>query len=407
MAAAVIRVPESESDPAITHEATRRSLSEAGLPGGSDLMRFRPLAEGRPVPVPRLLADSADPARLDGHISGLLAIGHLLVEDGEADHIVLDGATGRVFSMYLFEKRPDLIEVLPLAPSLEALTRFLEAAAELTGLHGRFAHFAGRFGARAVADASALFLSLLDTGDGGDWDGGWGSAGDREDWEHALPALWRVVALVRPLALIAGPGGGLLLDLPEGLLEEEFAPEGVVRFDEAELPAALVHEPTRRFLTRTGLPKDGPMFLLDTEAPLLPTLARCRAESERGEQLYAFPEDMAVAPDRLIRLGYLVDDAYVVIDADTGALHAWYVSDAALRPLNADVSTLAFTVWMLRREEEIDQEHDLTADMYHPLAGTMAAVLASVDPVACRPTGEADDWRYWPEVFHDEAGGVL
>ncbi|MEU5025856.1 SUKH-4 family immunity protein [Streptomyces milbemycinicus] len=401
---AVIRVPESESHPAITHEATRRSLSEAGLPGDSDLMRFRPLAEGRVVPVPRLLDDSADPAELDDHIGGLLAIGHLLTEGEEADHIVLDGATGRVFTMYLSEKDPDLIKVLPLAPSVAALGRSLEAAAELAGLRGRFAGFAGRFGARAVADASALFRSLLEEAD---WDGGWGSAGDREEWEHALPALWRIVALVRPMALIAGPGGGLLLDLPEGLLEGEFTPEGVARFDEAELPAVLVHEPTRRFLTRTGLPKDGPMFLLDTEVPLLPTLAWCREDSERGEQLYAFPEDMAVAPDRLLRLGYLVDDAYVVIDADTGALHAWYVSDAALCPLNADISTLAFTVWMMRREEEINEEHDLTADMYHPLADTMAAVLASVDPVACRPTGEADDWRYWPEVFHDEAGGVL
>ncbi len=123
MAMAVIRVPESESHPAITHEATRRSLSEAGLPGDSYLMRFRPLAEGRVVPVPRLLDDSADPAELDDDIGGLLAIGHLLIEGEEADHIVLDGATGRVFTMYLFEKDPDLIKVLPLAPSVAALGR--------------------------------------------------------------------------------------------------------------------------------------------------------------------------------------------------------------------------------------------------------------------------------------------
>ncbi|MFD8379934.1 SUKH-4 family immunity protein [Streptomyces sp. NPDC059679] len=401
---AVIRVPKRESHPAITHEATRRALSEAGLPDDSGLMRFRPLADGRAVPVPRLLDDSADPAELDDHIGGLLVIGHLLIEGEEGDHVVLDGATGRVFTMYLFEKNPDLIEVLPLAPSLGALTRFLEAAAELAGLRGRFAGFAGRFGARAVADASALFLSLLDAED---WHGGWGSAGDREEWEHAIPALWRIVALVRPMALIAGPGGGLLLDLPEGLLEEEFAPEGVVRFGESELPATLVHEPTRRFLTRTGLPENGSMFMLDTEAPLLPTLAWCREEEERGQQFYVLPEDTPVAPDRLLRLGGLVDETEVVIDADSGTVYSWYVADAALCPLNADLSTLAFALWMLRREEEINEEHDLTADMYHPLADTMAAVLASVDPVACRPTGNADDWRYWPEVFHDEAGGVL
>lgn len=31
----------------------------------------------------------------------------------------------------------------------------------------------------------------------------------------------------------------------------------------------------------------------------------------------------------------------------------------------------------------------------------------STDPVACRPADGPDDNRYWPEVFHDEAGGVL
>ncbi|MEU1668796.1 SUKH-4 family immunity protein [Streptomyces sparsogenes] len=404
MTAEVITVPEGGLPPAITDEHTRRWLSGAGLPSGSDLMRFRPLAEGRPVPVPRLLADSADPAELDPHISGLLAIGHLLVEGEEADVVVLDGATGRVFSMLLFEEDPGLLEVLPLAPSVEALARFLGAAADLAGLRGRFAHLAGRYGTRAVAEASALYLAVLEAED---WDGGWGSAGDVAEWEHALPAFWRAVALVRPFALLAGPGSGLRLDLPEGVLEEEFGAEEIVRFAPAELPDTLVHEPTRRFLARTGLPKDGLMFHLDTEAPPLPTLARCREDHERGEDFYGFPEDMAVAPERLLRLGYLVEDTDVVIDGDSGAIHAWSIPDAALRPLNADVSTLAFTAWALHRERAIDEEHDLTDDMYQPLADIMTAVLASVDPVACRPTGEPDDWRYWPEVFHDEAGGVL
>ncbi|MEU8171840.1 hypothetical protein AB0C14_03100 [Microbispora hainanensis] len=35
------------------------------------------------------------------------------------------------------------------------------------------------------------------------------------------------------------------------------------------------------------------------------------------------------------------------------------------------------------------------------------ATLAAVDPVACLPPAGADDFRFWPEVFHDAAGGVL
>ncbi|MFF3459847.1 hypothetical protein ACFYXH_37230 [Streptomyces sp. NPDC002730] len=48
-----------------------------------------------------------------------------------------------------------------------------------------------------------------------------------------------------------------------------------------------------------------------------------------------------------------------------------------------------------------------TRDFYHELADTMVAVLDPVDPVACLSAKDADDYRYWPEVFHDEAGGVL
>ncbi|MEU0659545.1 SUKH-4 family immunity protein [Streptomyces lavendulocolor] len=62
---------------------------------------------------------------------------------------------------------------------------------------------------------------------------------------------------------------------------------------------------------------------------------------------------------------------------------------------------------MHSREQRIDKEHDLTGDFYHQLADAMVAVLASVDPVACLPATGPDDYRYWPEVFHDEAGGVL
>lgn len=387
--------------------AGRRMTTEiiAGQP--DDLIRLRP-ADGHPHPtVAQLLASTAgsgDPSGLDPYIRGLLVIGHLLIEGDEAEHIVLDGATGRVFSMYLFEESPDLTDVLPLAPSRDALTRFLAATDELARTYGQFARFADRSGPRAVAEASAGLLAVFEDEE---WGGDWGSAGDRDEWEHSVPAFWRIAALVRPLALMARPGNGLHLDLPEGVLEEEFGEREVVRFDRSDLPDALMHLPTRRFLTETGLPSDGGMFSLGTEAPRLVSLAACRDEHQDGADLYGYPPSMAEIAGRLFYLGWLVEDTAVFVDGATGTVHAWSVAQATLLPLNADVSTLAFTVWILHREHALDEEHGLTADMYQPLADTMARVLAAVDPVACRSTGEEGDWRYWPEVFHDEPGGVL
>ncbi|MFF3313910.1 SUKH-4 family immunity protein [Streptomyces sp. NPDC003035] len=111
--------------------------------------------------------------------------------------------------------------------------------------------------------------------------------------------------------------------------------------------------------------------------------------------------------DRLICLGSLIHDFEVVIDGRTGLLSYRSYDDAATTPVNADVSTLAFTIWMFSREQRLDEEPGFTRDFYHQLADTMIEVLASVDPVACLPSTGEDDYRYWPGVFHDEAGGVL
>ncbi len=111
----------------------------------------------------------------------------------------------------------------------------------------------------------------------------------------------------------------------------------------------------------------------------------------------------------MIRLGYLLEDTSLVLDGSTGAVLCWSEPDATLRPLNADISTLAFTVWLVHREKALDAEHDLT-DAYEQLAATMAETLAAVDPIACDPTPRTpqdDGWRYWPEAFEDQAGGGL
>lgn len=417
-----IVVPAHALHPAVTHGPTRRALSTAGLPARHDLIRFRPLAESRVVPVPELLSEGADPERLDPHIAELLLIGHLRCEGDDAQEVVLDGATGRVFSMDLFEDAPALIDVVPLAPSLGSLCRFLACADDFRCLGGRFATLAGRTGPGVVAEASSLLASVF-TGE--DWgDDGWGSAGPPSTWDHALPAFWRIVAHIRPLALVAGPGSGLRLDLPPDLLDAEFGAQEMVRTEPAGLPRALAHEPTRRFLTGTGLLKVESMFALWRDSSLFRTLAESGAGETGPEGRTGVPcpgsgtgapgsagdgidERLPSDAKHLVCLGGLIHDLEVLIDGRTGLVSHRFYGEDTTTPLNAHISTLAFTLWMYSQEQRLNDEHDFTRDFHDQLADAMTEALASVDPVACLPSTGEDDHRYWPEVFHDEAGGVL
>ncbi|MFJ4617786.1 SUKH-4 family immunity protein [Streptomyces sp. NPDC088812] len=382
--AAVITFTEAELDPYVTHAPTRRWLTGPGLPGVGELLTFDALrADGL-----RTVADSTgDPeGRLAPGLRDQLVIGGLTGPDGPVtESVLLDGATGEVTTTYFFHDRPDLMDRRPLAPSLQTLVRFATAADELAALRGQFAAYAGRCGPEVVAEATGRLLALYEAGSDGE-----------------VPPFWRLAAVVRPLALIAGPGtrSDLALDLPPRLLDEEFGARAVVRFEDVDFPAALTHEPTRRFLREVGLPEECVWFTLDTDAPL-PTLTEHRADDPDA----ALP----VGAARLIRLGYLAEDTSLVVDGATGAVLSWSEPDATLRPLNADVSTLAFTLWLIHRERALDADHALT-EAYDQLAATMTRTLAALDPLACDPTPSTpgdDGWRYWPEMFEDEAGGGL
>ncbi|QNP66059.1 SUKH-4 family immunity protein [Streptomyces genisteinicus] len=403
MNAPTVTLPADELHPSIVHPPTIRLLTGGELPARHALMRFAPLARSGGVPVPALLAPGADAGKLDPHVAGLLLVGHLRACGEDTLEIVLDGATGRVFTLYLFEDSPGSLEALPLAPSLSALAGFLAETDDFTARRGRFASLSGRTGAAAVAEAERLLSAVFEDAD---WDGDdWGEAGPRDEWEHALPAYWRIAATVRPLGLIAGPGDGLALALPPGLLDEEFGAADIRRFLPSELPGVLTHEPTRRFLTEVGLPRTELMFGLWGDEDVLRTLTESEAARHDGDG----DEDRPVPADagRLVTLGSLVHDMEAVVDGGTGLLSWRMYGSAGTTPVNADVSTLAFTLWLFGREQRLDREHGFTSDFYEQLAATMVEVLASVDPVACLPAADEEDYRYWPEVFHDEAGGVL
>ncbi|MFI6375848.1 SUKH-4 family immunity protein [Streptomyces sp. NPDC050546] len=380
---AVITLTESELDPWVTHASTRHWLTGPGLPSGNGVLSFAELRrEGL-----RTVADSTgDPDdRLSAELREQLVIGGLLGPGGlETESVLLDGATGEISTTPFLHDRPDLMDRRPLAPSLRTLVRFAEATDELAGLRGQFASYAGRYGPKAVAQASQHLLAVFRDGTDGE------------------PApFWKMAALIRPLSLVAGRGGtsGLSLDLPHRLLDQEFGPGKVVRFEDVDFPATLTHEPTRRFLREAGLPEDAHVFSLDTDVPLA-TLAEYYADADAPTQLPS-------RAHRLIRLGCLVDDNSLVVDGETGAVLNWNEPEATLYPLNTDVSTLAFTLWLLHRERAIDSQsdHELTTDTYGQLAMTMLQVLSAVDPTGVM-AGRSGR-HYWTDVFRDEAGGVL
>jgi len=385
-AGGVITLTMAELDPYVTHAETRQWLTGPGLPLDSTLLGFGALREN---PALRRVAELVDDAeKLAAELRDQLVIGALRTFDRDLESIVLDGATGEVSTTYVHHSSPGLMDRSPLAPSLRALVRFAAATEELAASRGQFASYEGRYGRNAVAEASEQLASFFAA-----------EAGDD------VAPYWRMAALIRPLARIARPGEGLALDLPSRFLDEEFGPGEIVRFEEVDFPSTLTHEPTRRFLREVGLPENGYMFELDTDVPL-PTLAEYCADERPGDFTEA---ELPAGADHLIRLGHLYEDTSLVVDGTTGAVLCWSEPENTLRPLNADISTLAFTVWLLHREKTLDTTHALT-DAYDQLAATMAETLSTVDPRACDPTpGTSSDngWRYWPEAFEDQAGGGL
>lgn len=378
VATAVITLTEDDLDAFVTHASTRRWLTGPGLPCGIGLLSFEELAREGLRTVADVTGEPED--RLAAELRGQLVIGGLLDREGqETEPVLLDGVTGEVSTTGFWYDTPELMERRPLAPSLEKLVGFASTAEELAGLRGRFASYADRFGPRIAAEATRQLLAVYEEGTDGE-----------------VPPYWLMTALIRPLALTAGPGrsSGLALDLPARLLDQEFGQGEVWRFEDVDFPPALTHEPTRRFLRETGLPEDAVHFHLDTDVPLS-TLAEHHAD-EPGARLPAGAE-------HLIRLGCLVEDNSLVIDGTTGAVWHWSAPEATLHPLHTDVSTLAFTLWLLHHERALDEsvDHGLSEGPYAQLVAIVLQVMAAVDP-----TGTDADRNYWTEAFQDEAGGV-
>ncbi|MEU5096096.1 SUKH-4 family immunity protein [Streptomyces sp. NPDC020996] len=141
---------------------------------------------------------------------------------------------------------------------------------------------------------------------------------------------------------------GLALDLPARLLDREFGPGRLVRFEDIDFPSTLTHEPTRRFLCETGLPEDTALFHLDTDIPL-PTLAEYYADDHRPDAGPS-PDRLPPRPAHLIRLGDLDEQHAVLLDGATGTILTWRGPGTPPHPLSTDVSTFAFTLCLLHHD---------------------------------------------------------
>ncbi|MEH0555752.1 SUKH-4 family immunity protein [Streptomyces sp. B21-101] len=381
-----ITFTEAELNPYVASAPARRRLTGPGLPGrpgDGPLMTIEAPRTGAPGTVADVTGrpDAHPAAELRDRraTGGILGAGRRAAET-----VLLDGMTGEISTTYFFHDRLGLMDAPPLAPSLEKLFRCATAVDELAALRGQFACYAGRLGREAVAEASRRLLAVFEAGAEGPGD--------------ASALFWKLAAVIRPLALVAGPvtTSGLALDLPVRLLDEEFGSAGVVRFEDVDLPAALAHAPTRRFLRATGLPEEAVPFSLETDLPLR-TLAEHHTEHHADDRAYDWAYDGAddraddrggagggnrlpAHADRLIRLGSLAEDTSLVLDGATGAVLSWSAPGLTLRPLNADISTFAFSLWLLRRERALDAVRELT-EAYGRLADTMSRTLATVDRV--------------------------
>ncbi|SMF08587.1 SUKH-4 family immunity protein [Streptomyces sp. Amel2xC10] len=248
-----------------------------------------------------------------------------------------------VSAAYFLSGRPGPVAARPPVPALE---KCATVADELAALRGQFACYAARLEPRAVAAVTRRLLAVFEEATGGGPD-----------------PLWSIAAMIRPPVPGAGQGtgSGLALDLPFRLLDEEFGADGVVRFEDIDFPQALTHAPTRRFLREVGLPERAEGFSLETDVPL--------------QTLDEF------TGGRLIRLGRLPRGTSLVVDGTTGAVLTWSESEpGSPRPLNADVSTLAFALWLTRRERALRAVRELTA-IYDGLAEAMTRTLAAPAPV--------------------------
>jgi hypothetical protein len=331
--------------PEIEHEPTRRFLAEVGLPREAAGVRFAPVA---------------------GHSAQthyMLVLGTYGAGAHGGTTVLLDDVSGRIhLSVRGGGPRRMTVDV-------STLVRNAGLVEEIRTGHAR------------VRTAEELFDLLAATEPEID---------RNESFWHTSFAMWQ-------LQRAAVPGDGLAVRITPAMLDLVYENDFGGLPDEL-LPAALVHEPTRRFLREIGLIDAWAYLDMRNDRDPLPTLAELIAERT------AEWEDEPEAPDdaeHLVVLGYIMEDGDLVVDGRSGLLLRWDYNDAELIPYNTDLSTLAFTMWVVGRARQQTKRLDfeVCTDAWELI---VRAILTPVDPIAW-----ADQWGYWPNMVLGAEHGMV
>ncbi|MFI1386212.1 SUKH-4 family immunity protein [Embleya sp. NPDC020886] len=328
--------------PEVGHEPTRRFLAEVGLPREAALIRFDP----------------------GGFRDGLIVLGAYGSPRTSPRAVLLDGGTGRVFA----EERS--------AHGREPMSMDVSTLVRNAGLVEAI-----RTGRGPVRTGEELIDLLGETEPELD---------PRNSFWHTSFALWQ-------LRRAAVPGEGLAVRITPEMLdlvyENEFS-----GYEEQHLPAAIVHEPTRRFLLDIGLIDAWAYLDMRSDDKPLPTLAELIAERRAD-----WDDEPEPPPDaeHLVVLGYVSEDGDLLVDGRTGVVRRWYTGadEPGMDTLNTDLSTLAFTMWVIGRMRRQGERFGIRIhDVWEPI---VVDLLSSVDPLAW-----AEPSSYWENMILDGVHGL-
>lgn len=327
--------------PEIAHAPTRRFLAEVGLPREAALIRFEP----------------------GGTREHLIVLGTYGSPHTPSYAVLLDGTTGRVFVEQRFG------DPTPMSMDVSTLVRNAGLVEAI------------RAGRGPVRTGEELMDLLGETEPELD---------PRHSFWHTSFALWQ-------LRRAAVPGEGLAVRITPAMLdlvyENEFS-----GYDERQLPAAITHEPTRRFLLDVGLIDAWAYLDMRSDDKPLVTLAELIAE--RRADWDDEPEPPADA-EHLVVLGYVSEDGDLLVDGRTGVIRRWYTGgdEPAMDTLNTDLSTLAFTMWVIGRMRRQGERFGIGIhDVWEPI---VVDLLSSVDPLAWAEPG-----GYWEYMILDGVNGL-
>ncbi|MDH6703945.1 hypothetical protein P3T27_000646 [Kitasatospora sp. MAA19] len=383
----------------VVHAGSREFLIREGLPASGAFLDFGVLGDGALAAVPGT-----------GRLFVLGETEYCAPFAAAGGPVLLDGVTGEVFLGDVAgaadgEIRRDLLASD--LPALAGLVREVEAVAEAAL---RADALGGRRGPAVVAEVMAGAERRMREVDPGLFGR---SATPSPHWDTAL--------LVRALGWGALPGGPdgpayevgaeLVAELAsltgEGADSDAGAGGGaglVHRYRAEDLPAGLVHEPTRRLLTEVGLPLGGAMFGV-CEEPLV-TMAEAYPEYFDGEEERPYQREF-------LALGDWPTDLTIALDGATGRLELpdWYDDGQPEAYLNRDLSALLYALWTYERLRAEWERWDYgrgrdTWAVFDPqslLSTVVDRLVEAVDPEAFASPGCS--WRLLAEDAH--MGGLL